>query len=67
MCGKEISRHNESGLCVKCQHVQQRKIKWPTKDELITLSNKYSKSKIGKMFGVSDNAVRKWMKYYGIT
>ena len=43
-----------------------RKTEWPTKEELIELNNKYSKVKIGKMFGVSDNAVRKWLKYYDI-
>lgn len=45
---------------------KSRKCIWPTKEELIELNNKYSKVKIGKMFGVSDNAVRKWLKYYDI-
>lgn len=65
-CGKEISVSSKSGLCVKCQHKLMRKTEWPTKEKLIELNNKHSKVKIGKMFGVSDNAVRKWLKYYDI-
>jgi len=65
-CGKEITRYSESGLCLKCQHIQQRRTQWPTKEELIELISKYSNVEIGKMYDVSDNAVRKWLKYYGI-
>ena len=38
----------------------------PTKDELIGLLKKLSYVQIGKIFGVSDNAVRKWAKKYDI-
>lgn len=65
-CGKEITRYSKSGMCSKCQSKLTRKVDRPTKEGLIELKTKYSMVKIGKMFGVSDNAVRKWLKYYGI-
>jgi len=41
-----------------------RKVERPSKEELEELIKKYSMVKIGKMYGVSDTAVRKWIKYY---
>lgn len=41
-----------------------RKVVRPTKDELITLLSSSNYSKVGKQFGVSGNAVKKWLKYY---
>ena len=38
----------------------------PTKEELINLLENYSKSAIGRMFGVTCNAVIKWCKKYNI-
>lgn len=63
-CGKEISRG--SVLCKECLSKEQRKVKRPNKEKLIDLISKYTFVYIGKMFGVSDNAVRKWCKYYDI-
>jgi hypothetical protein len=46
----------------KCSAISQRRIARPTREELIKLTQKYPMTKIGKMFGVSDNAIRKWLK-----
>jgi hypothetical protein len=44
-----------------------RKVEWPTKEELKNLlDQKVPFTKLGKMFGVSDNAVRKWAKHYNL-
>lgn len=43
-----------------------RKVSWPTKDELIKLIKNNSYCAIGRIYGVSDNAVRKWCKKYEI-
>ena len=64
-CGKKITKYTKTGLCLKCMHDLQKKCYW-SKDELIQLHSKYSNVKIGKMYGVSDNTVKKWLKYYGI-
>jgi hypothetical protein len=64
-CGKKISR--QSKTCVSCREILNRKVERPSKEELRNLlQDKISWTKMGKMFGVSDNAVRKWAKAYEI-
>lgn len=59
-CGTKIELNSKH--CNKCASslngVARRKFE-VSKDELENLVSKYSKVKIGKMFGVSDNAVKK--------
>lgn len=43
-----------------------RKVEWPEKEYLSTLLKNNSWVEIGKMYGVSDNAVRKWAHKYEI-
>lgn len=63
-CGSVVS---ESGrMCSECSHKLQRRVEWPTKEELEVLISKYSFLAIGKMFSVSDNSIRKWCKHYQI-
>ena len=49
-----------------CSHIAQRKNEWPTKEELQKLIDEKSFCAIGRMYNVSDNAVRKWAKNFGI-
>lgn len=44
----------------------RRKVEWPTKEELQKLLQESNYSAIGREYGVSDNAVRKWAKSYGL-
>lgn len=53
-------------LCSKCYHETRRKVSRPSKEELISLLEKNNFSKVGRIFGVSDTAIRKWCKGYGI-
>lgn len=63
-CGVEI---NESAKrCVACNSIYSRKVKRPTKEELEELLVNNNFCQLGRMFGVSDNAIRKWCKAYGI-
>lgn len=64
-CGEIITR--SSTRCRSCSKKLQPN-KRPNKDilEKTLLENKYNFSKVGRIFGVSDNAVRKWFKSYGI-
>lgn len=59
-CGKEISASSKSGLCVECSNIIRRVCNRPSRDELKQLIRTIPFTKIGNMFGVSDNAVRKW-------
>ena len=43
-----------------------RKVERPDKETLLDLIKKKSMVQVGKQFSVSDNAIRKWCKYYGI-
>jgi predicted RNA-binding Zn-ribbon protein involved in translation (DUF1610 family) len=66
-CGTEISRYSKLGLCHPCankqiNHQNQRKVEErPTKETLFELLKTNSFVAIGKMFGVSDNTIRKWL------
>ena len=50
----------------ECVHVAQRRVTRPTRDELQELVRTMSILAIGRRYGVSDNAVRKWMRRYDI-
>lgn len=43
-----------------------KNISKPSEVELVLLLRKHPVSTIGKMYGVSDNAVRKWARNYGL-
>jgi hypothetical protein len=44
-------------------HLNQRKVKdRPSKEELIIMIKETSLVTVGKKYGVSDNAVKKWLK-----
>jgi len=51
----------------KCFGLATRKVSRPSKEELSSLIWAYSFPKIGKMFGVAPNTVRKWCKAVNIT
>ena len=44
--------------------LKSRKVQRPSYEELKNLTKTLPMTQIGKMFGVSDNAVRKWIKRY---
>lgn len=49
-----------------CVQMSRRKAKRPTKDELKKLMKENSWCSLGRKYNVSDNAVRKWAKSYGL-
>lgn len=64
-CGKEIVTQDAS-LCIDCYNISRRKVNRPSKNELKHLIRTTSFLQIGKTYGVSDTAIRKWCKLYGI-
>lgn len=65
ICGKEISR--DAKFCIECGHNNARKCERPSKEELYNLLKKHkSFTYVANLFNVSDNAVKKWCKQYGI-
>lgn len=68
-CGVEIC--NASTRCNSCARKTRVKYKVlpkdrPSKEELSILIKTKSFVDIGKIYGVSDNAIRKWCKLYGL-
>lgn len=78
-CGCEIA--HDSQRCIVCHNkeiaVKHRTLKyssraglpiidWPSKKELKLMLRTTSFVQIGKKYGVTDNAVRKWCKKYGL-
>lgn len=52
--------------CVKCKSKLDRKTEWPNKELLEKLIKEKPFTVIAKEYGVTDNAVRKWCKFYGL-
>lgn len=60
---KRVSKY----CSVECSNKGDRKVKdRPDSEELYELLKDNPFTKVGEMYGVSDNAVRKWCKSYGI-
>lgn len=60
-CGKEILK--SSKMCPTCDKIKQRKVKdRPSKDELYQMVKESSLESVGRKYGVTGNAVKKWLK-----
>lgn len=57
---------NKQFCSQKCDKLSRRKVTRPSKNELATAIGQASWSELGRRWGVSDNAVRKWAKAYGL-
>jgi hypothetical protein len=67
-CDSEISRRSKTGLCRSCSNkcrdysYIKRKVKnRPSKEQLLKEVKKLGYRGTGKKYGVSDNAIRKWI------
>lgn len=58
-CGKKIKTNSKS--CEKCNNIKQRKLKRPPHEQLQQEVIKLGYSGTGRKYGVSDNAIRKWL------
>lgn len=65
-CGKEILHFSKN--CIKCSgnlsSFTQRKVDRPPYDQLLNEVNELGYSATGRKYGVSDNSIRKWIKFY---
>lgn len=65
-CSCGILIGDKSTQCTKCSHKKQLKIEWPDTDVIIAGIRDSSYSAMGRKLGVSDNAIRKYLKNNGI-
>lgn len=63
-CGAKIN--SGAKRCKKCDAIAQRKVKRPEREELKNLIRNNSFAALGRMFGVTDNTIRKWCKRVGL-
>lgn len=62
-CGKVITRHSKTGLCRGCTNSDQRKVlERPSREQLLREISESNFCEVGRRYGVSDNAIRKWLK-----
>jgi hypothetical protein len=61
-CGNEVFRNNK--VCPTCSQIKQRKVERPDYLTLINEIDELGYKGTGVKYGVSDNSVRKWKKYY---
>lgn len=70
-CGKRVSGYKANQKCSSCASTQlqysKRKIERPNKQKLEELLWEKPTTHIAKEYGVSDKAVEKWSKIYGIS
>jgi uncharacterized OB-fold protein len=63
-CGAEVFGTKYCGK--QCSHESQRKVHRPNKEQLEQEIKTTSWTALGKKYGVSDNAVRKWARHYNL-
>jgi hypothetical protein len=63
-CGEDV--YGTKYCSTKCSHVSQRRVEWPSREQLGLELTQLTWTAIGRKYGVSDNAVRKWAKSYGL-
>lgn len=67
-CGNSFDSYDETQIYCsqKCSCLDHRKVERPSKEKLFELIKTTPFLTIGKMYNVSDNAVRKWCEAYGL-
>lgn len=66
-CNTIIASDNKSGYCLACQAKKRRIVEIrPSKEELLNELQSSNFVQVGNKYGVSDNAIRKWCKAYGL-
>ena len=68
VCGKEMSSRAKGCLCKNClkgDPYRKRTI-FPNKEQLRADTTSMSFQDVGRKYGVSGNAIRKWCKYYDL-
>ena len=64
VCGEETK--NQKYCSNVCQKKSLRRVERPSTEKLREMINQMSWVAIGRYYGVSDNAVRKWARRYGL-
>jgi hypothetical protein len=60
-CGAEKAKRSDN--CQTCSKIKQRKVERPSQEQLIKEIEELGYCGVGRKYGVSDNAIRKWVKH----
>jgi len=63
-CECDAEKDVDARRCMKCFRKSTEKISWPTTEKLLEMVEQSSYLAVGRELGVSDNAVRKRIKYH---
>jgi hypothetical protein len=61
-CGTKIGRGTKTGQCPACCSLTKRKVERPSREELERDLKSMSFCAAGRKYGVTDNAIRKWLR-----
>jgi len=61
-CEVQLKTKSKTGFCHSCSSISQRKVERPSKEQLLVEIEQSSYLAVGRKYGVSDNAIRKWIK-----
>ena len=64
VCKKFNVSEKRADKCVECGRIASRKVVRPSYEQLLRDTRIMSIVKVGQKYGVSDNAIRKWIKGY---
>lgn len=63
-CGADRKHRSPNNLCNKCSKENQRKVERPPVKVLLQQIKEFGYCGTGRIYGVSDNAIRKWLRAY---
>lgn len=66
MCDSIVAEHDAIYCSITCSSKDQRTTERPSKEDLIRMVKDMGYSEVGRLYNVSDNAIRKWVKSYGL-
>jgi len=66
LCENLTEKNSKTGLCRKCCDAHLQKVNRPDAQTLLKEVIKSPMLQVGKKYGVSDSAIRKWLKSYGL-
>ena len=61
---KKCNTECTGNMCINCKSKENRKVERPPYDQLMEELESSTFVGVGKKYGVSDNAIRKWVKFY---
>lgn len=67
VCNRTLQDKQLNYCSQSCCNLHTRKVERPSKEQLKQDISTMSMVKVGTKYGVSDNAIRKWMKSYGMS